>query len=323
MKAVVCERYGEPEVLKVKEVDKPVPKDEEVLIKVHTSSVTRYDCWARSCSAKTGLGLIMRLWFGFRKPKQPILGTELSGVVVKIGKKVSRLKVGDEVFGYTGMNMGAYAEYACVPEKTIVKKPQNLSFEEAGTVIQGALTSYYFLRLADIKKGEKVLILGASGGVGMYATQIAKKLHGAEVTGVCSSSKMEFVKDLGADHVIDYNERDFSKEPKLYDVIFDTFGLSGFSTGGSLKKDGRFLLATYGLPQLINMGWIKLTSKKQVISPLLEENTEDLLQIKDLLENGTIRSVMDRTYDMNEVSKAHEHLETGRKRGNIGVRFSA
>ncbi len=215
MKAIVYEKFGPPEVLHLKEVEKPAPKDHEVLIKVFATSVTKYDCWMRSNTAPPGFGLLMRMASG-RTPKQPILGTELAGEIEREGADVTRFKVGDQVFGYPGMNLGAYAEYICLPEEAVAIKPANVTYEEAAAVLQGALTALFFLRKANVQRGQKVLIFGASGGVGGYAVQLAKHHFGAEVTGVCSTPKIASVISLGADQVIDYTKEDFTQNGQVF-----------------------------------------------------------------------------------------------------------
>jgi NADPH:quinone reductase-like Zn-dependent oxidoreductase len=223
MKAIVYTKYGPPDVLQLKEVEKPTPKDNEVLIRVHATTATLYDCWVRSSTAPPGFWLFSRIGSGFRTPKQPILGTELAGEIEAVGAEVTRIKVGDQVFGFSA-NLGAYAEYICMSEGSVGIKPANMSYEEAATVPQGALTALYFLRKGNVQSGGKVLIFGASGGVGGYAVQLSKHYFGAEVTGVCSTSKIEYVKSLGADQVIDYTKEDFTKNGQTYDVILDTIG---------------------------------------------------------------------------------------------------
>lgn len=319
MKAIVCEKYGPPEVLQMKEVEKPKPKANEVLIRVLATTVTRYDCWARSCKSHTGLGFLMRLWFGVRNPKRPVLGTELAGEIEAVGKDVQRFKAGDKVYGYPGMNLGAYAEYICLPEESVAIRPINVTCEEAAAVLQGALTALFFLRKANIQRGQRMLILGASGGVGIYSVQLGKHYFGAEVTGVCSSSKLEFVKSIGADKVIDYTIEDFSKNGETYDIIFDTFGKSTFASNRSLKPKGIYLFATYGLLQLFQMAWLKLTSSKKAISPLLKETPEDLRFIKELIEAEKIKPVIDRCYHFKQAAEAHEYFELGRKTGSVVI----
>ena len=310
MKAVVCTKYGPPEVLQLTEVPKPIPKDNEVLVKVHATTVTKYDCWMRSSTAPTGFGLLMRLASGLRKPKQPILGTELAG----------EIEEGDQVFGDTGMSAGAYVESICMPEDGAVAiKPANMTYEEATAVPYGALTALFFLRKANIQSGQKVLIYGASGGVGNYAVQLAK-YFGAEVTGVCSNMKLKMVKSLGADKVIDYKKEDFTKSSRTYDVIFDTVGKSSV-TGckKSLKNNGFYLLTTFRLPKLVQILWLKMTSSKKVFMGTLKEKAEDLIFLKELLEAGKIKPVIDRRYPLEQIVEAHRYVETGHKKGNVVI----
>jgi NADPH:quinone reductase-like Zn-dependent oxidoreductase len=318
MKAIVCTKYGPPEVLQLKDVPKPTPKDDEVLIKVFATSVTRYDCWARSCTAHTGLTILMRLWFGIRKPRRPILGTELAGEIEAIGKDIKRFEIGDPIYGYSGINLGAYAEYICLPEKSVAKKPANVTYGEAGAVLQGALTAFFFLRKANIQRGQKVLIFGASGGVGIYSIQLAK-YFGAEVTGVCSTAKLELVRSIGADKVIDYTKEDFTTRGETYDIIFDTFGKSSFSSSKSLKKGGVYLFATFGLPQLFHILWLKLATDKKAISPLLEETMEDLIFLRELIEAGKVKPVIDRCYPLERTAEAHTYVEAGHKKGHVVI----
>ena len=262
MKAVVYTKYGSPDVLELKEVAKPIPKENEVLIRIYATTATLYDCWARSSTAPPGFWLFSRIGSGIRKPKQPILGTELAGEIEVVGAEVTRIKIGDQVFGFSA-NLGAYAEYICLNEGAVGIKPANMTYEEAAAVPQGALTALYFLRKGNVQSGGKVLIFGASGGVGGYAVQLAKHHFGAEVTGVCSTSKIEYVKSLGADQVIDYTKEDFTKNGQTYDVLFDTIGKSSvFRSRGSLKKEGFYLFTTFGLPKLFQILWLKMTSNK-------------------------------------------------------------
>ena len=319
MKAIVYEKYGPPEVLQLKEIEKPTPRDNEVLISVHATTVTKYDCWMRSCTAPPGFGLLMRLASG-RKPKQPILGTELAGEIEAVGRDVTRLKAGDEVYGYTGMNLGAYVEYICLPEEAVVQKPVNLTYEEAAAVLQGALTAWFFLRKANIQRGDKVLIFGASGGVGGYAVQLARHHFGAEVTGVCSTPKLAYVKSLGADQVIDYTKDDFTQNGQVYDVIFDTVGKTSVTrTKKTLKEKGWYLLATFGLPMLVQLLWLSKTGSQNLEFGTLAEKTEDLIFIRELVEAGEIKPVIDRCYPLEQAAEAHRYVETGHKKGNVVI----
>jgi NADPH:quinone reductase-like Zn-dependent oxidoreductase len=320
MKAIVCTKYGPPDVLKLKEVEKPIPKDNEVLIKVHATTVTKYDCWMRSSTAPTGFGLLMRIASGIRKPKQPILGTELAGEIESVGKDVKLFKKGDQVFGYLGMSLGAYVEYICLPENGVLAiKPTNMTYEEAAAVQQGALTALFFLRNGNIQSGQKVLVFGASGGVGNNAVQLAK-YFGAEVTGVCSTKKLDMVKSLGADKVIDYTKEDFTKSGETYDVIFDTVGKSSVSgCKRSLGDNGFYLLTTFGLPKLVQILWLKMTSSKKVFMGTLEERTEDLIFLKELIENGELKAIIDRTYPLEQTAEAHRYKEKGHAQGKIVI----
>ncbi len=319
MKAIVYEKYGPPDVLQLKEVAKPIPKEDEVLIRIYATTATLYDCWARSSTAPPGFWLFSRIGSGFRTPKQPILGTELAGEIEAVGADVTRIKVGDQVFGFSA-NLGAYAEYMCLHEGAVGIKPDNMTYEEAAAVPQGALTALYFLRKGNVQSGGKVLIFGASGGVGGYAVQLAKHQFGAEVTGVCSTSKIEYVKSLGADQVIDYTKEDFTKNGQTYDVIFDTVGKSSvLRSKRSLKKEGFYLFTTFGLPKLFSFLWLSLTSSHKVIMGLVEESSEELTFLKELIEEGKIKSVIDRRYPLEQAAEAHRYVETGQKKGQVVI----
>ena len=317
MKAVVYEKYGPPEVLQLKEIEKPVPEDHEVRIKIYATSVTKYDCWMRSCTSPPGFGLLMRIASG-RKPKQPILGTELAGEIEAVGRDVTRFKERDPVYGYPGMNLGAYAENICLPEEAVAIKPPNLTYVEAAAVLQGALTSWFFLRKANIQRGDKVLIFGASGGVGGYAVQLAKHHFGAEVTGVCSTPKLAYAKSLGADQVIDYTQEDFTQIGQVYDVMFDTVGKTSVSrTKRSLEEKGWYLLTTLGLPMLVQLLWHSKTGSQEFEYGTLEEKPVDLIFLKDLIEAGVIKPTIDRCYPLEQAAEAHRYVETGQKMGNV------
>ncbi|MFC1946929.1 NAD(P)-dependent alcohol dehydrogenase [Chloroflexota bacterium] len=319
MKAIVYTEYGPPEVLKLKEVENPVPEDNEVLIRISATTVTKFDCWTRSCTAPTGMGLLSRIAGGFFKPRTTIIGTELAGEIQSVGKDVKRFETGDQVFAFTE-NLGAYGEYICLPEDGAVAiKPINMTYEEAAAVPYGGLTVLYFLRKANIQSGQKVLIFGASGGLGIFAVQLAKHF-GAEVTGVCSTEKLELVKSLGADKVIDYTKEDFTKNGETYDVIFDTVGKSSFSRSSRmLKKKGFYIFSTFGLPKLIQMLWLSLMSSKKVIIGVLKGRAEDLFFLKELIEEGKIRVVIDRTYPLEQTAEAHRYVETERAKGKVVI----
>ena len=322
MKAIVYEKYGPPDVLKIKEIDKPEPGDDDILIKVRTSSVTKFDCWQRSATAPTGFGLLSRLVSGPLKPKNTILGTELAGDIEAIGKNVKSFKTDDPVIGYTGMKLGAYAEYICLPEHSaVVKKPAKVSYEEAGSVMQGALTALYFLRHANLRKGQKILIYGASGGVGRPAVQLAKHM-GAEVTGTCSSSKVEMVKSLGADTIIDYKKEDFTATGETYDVIVDTTGICPvLKCKKILKPGGYYLSTTFGIPQLAKMFWFRSRTGNHLFMGTLKEEAKDMMFLCNLMESGELKVPTDRIFPMEQAAEAHRYVESGQKSGNVVLAF--
>jgi len=319
MKAIVYEKYGSPEVLQIKEVEKPTPKDNEVLIRIYATTVTKYDCWVRSSTAPPGFKLMSRIASGIRKPKKPIIGMELAGEIKAVGKDVKLFKKGDQVYGISLANMGTYAEYICLPENLLAIKPANMTFEEAAAVPYGALTALHFLKMGNIQSEQKVLVFGASGGIGTYAVQLAK-IFGAEVTGVCSTKKIDLVKSLGADKVIDYTKEDFTKRDEVYDVIFDTIGKSSVSgSRRSLKKEGFYIFTTFGLPKLLRLLWLKLTSKKKVIFGIVESKSEDLIYLKELIEAEKLKSVIDKRYPLEQIAEAHSYVETGQKKGQVVI----
>ncbi|MFS1512999.1 NAD(P)-dependent alcohol dehydrogenase [Chengkuizengella sp. SCS-71B] len=321
MKAIVYEKYGPPEVLQLGEVEKPIPKDNEVLIRIYATTVTAEDPKQRGFTFPPLFWLPTGILFGFRKPKKKILGFELAGEVESLGKSVKRFKKGDQVFGYTGLSFGAYAEYKCMPESGLIAlKPANITYEEAASAPNGALSALVYLRnKGKIQNGEKVLIYGASGSVGTFAVQLAK-YFGAEVTGVCSTANLELVKSLGADKVIDYTKEDFTLSGETYDIIFDTVGKSSFSQSkSSLNQNGRYLLTHFGLTNIFQMLWTSMIGNKKVIGTAANFSwkLEDLNLLKDLYESGKIKSVIDRHYPLEETVEAHKYVEKGHKRGNV------
>ena len=310
MKAIIYTKYGPPEVLQLKEVDKPTPKDNEVVIRIFATTVTSGEPKMRSADP-----FVVRFFAGFLKPKKTILGTELAGEIEAVGRAVQLFKVGDKVFGSAGMSFGAYAEYVCLPEDGVLAiKPANMSYQEAASVPFGALSALYFLRKADIQSGQKVLIYGASGSLGTYAVQLAK-YYGAEVTGVCSTTNIEMVTSLGAKTVIDYTKGDFTNTDDTFDVIFDTVGKTSFSSCKKLlKKKGFFLTAAGGLivPKLRG-----LFTSKTIIGGIAKDRAEDLIFIKELIEKGQLKPVIDRTYPLEQIVEAHGYVEKGHKKGNV------
>ena len=315
MKAIVCTKYGSPDVLQLAEVEKPFPGDNEVLIRVYAAVVTPADCAFRK-----GDPFISRFFSGLRKPKF-IPGDELAGEIEAIGKDVKGFKKGDQVFGSTGTSFGAHAEYKCLPEEAaLATKPANVSYGEAAAVCYAGLTALPFLRdKANIQIGQKVLINGASGGIGSAAVQLAK-YFGAEVTGVCSTPRLDFVKSLGADKVIDYTQEDFTQNGETYDLIFDILGKSSFSRcKSSLKQKGRYFLASFKMKQLFQMLWTSIIGSKKVICTLSTERAEDLLFIKELVEAGKIKTIIDRRYPLEQTAEAHRYVETGNKKGHVVI----
>ena len=320
MKAIVYERYGPPEVLELREVAKPTPKDNEVLIKTYATTVTTGDWRVRSLNVPVGFGLIGRLVLGVSRPRQPILGTELAGEIELVGKDVKKFKTGDQVFAFSGASMGCHAEYKCMPEDgAVALKPANLTYDEAAAISFGGTTALNFFRRGKLQSGEKVLVNGASGGVGTAAVQLAKHF-GANVTGVCSTANVELVRSLGANHVIDYTKEDFTRNGETYDVIVDIAGTAPFSRSkGSLKEGGRLLLVLGGLPDVLQIPWISLTSNKRVIAGPAAERAEDLRFLAKLAEAGEFKPVIGRRYPFEQIVEAHRYVDTGHKRGNVVI----
>jgi NADPH:quinone reductase-like Zn-dependent oxidoreductase len=323
MKAIVCTKYGSPDVLKLTEVAKPIPKDNEILIKIHATTVTSGDWRVRSLNMPQGFGLISRLVFGVSKPRQPILGTELAGEVESVGKGVTKFKVGDRVFAFCGVSMACHAEYKCLPEDgLVVLKPTNLTYEEAAALSFGGTTALDFFRRGNLQQGEKVLVNGASGAVGTAAVQLAKHF-GAEVTAVCSSANVELVKSLGADRAIDYTQEDFTKNGETYDIIVDTVGTAPFSRSkSSLKERGRLLMVLGGLPEMLQIPWVLVTSNKKVIAGPAAEIVEDLRFLAKLAEAGEFKPIIDRCYPFEQIVEANRYVDTGRKKGNVVITLS-
>lgn len=331
MKAVVYTEYGSPEVLHLAEVETPAPKDNEVLIKIHAVSVNYGDVLARNFKNTPPdefnmpflFWALARLAFGLNKPRNNILGSEFAGEVESVGRDVKSFKAGDQVFGYRGQAMRTNAEYVCVPENGMVAAiPANMTYDEAAVIPYGALTALNLLRAVNIQRGQKVLINGASGAIGSAAIQLARHF-GAEVTAVGGTPRLEFMKSLGADKVIDYTQEDFTKNGETYDLIFDILGRSSFSTcKNSLTENGRYLLASFKLKQLLQMLWTKITGGRQVICALSGEKPADLLTVRELAEAGKIKAVIDRRFPLEKTAEAHRYVESGQKKGNVVITVS-
>ena len=319
MRAIVCTKYGPPEVLKLKEVNKPRPKNNDALIKVYASTVTTGDCRIRSFTFAKWFWLPGRIMFGFTKPRKEIPGWELSGEIESTGKNVKLFKKGDKVFGYNkGVSFGGTnAEYKCLSKDRLVKLDlAKISYEEAAVIPIGGLTALHFLRKADTLSGQKVLIYGASGSVGTYAVQLAK-YFGAEVTGVCSSKNFELVKSLGADNLIDYTKEDFTNQDQTYDIIFDTVSKTSFShCKTSLKNKGIYLTVDWPLFQTI---WTSLTSDKKIIMGMAPDKIEDLIYLKELVEMKKLKPVIDKSYPLEQAVEAYRYVDEGHKRGNVVI----
>ena len=318
MRAVVCDRYGGPDVLHIEDVEKPLPRDDEVLVRVYAVAVTRADCATREANRRSGRGveLVSRAVFGFRRPRRPILGGDFSGVVEAVGPAVKEFAAGDDVFGSRGIRFGAYAEFVSMPESSrIARKPNGLSFVEAAGITDGGLYALSPLRAANVKTGDAVLVYGASGAIGTAGVQLAK-YFGAHVTAVTSTKNLELVKSLGPDHVIDYTKEDFTRNGQSYDVIFDAVGKHSFvRSRGSLKPGGRFL-PTDGAGNLLRVLTTRFQDKK-VIFPVGAVTKREVVLLKELIEAGRYRVVIDRTYALEDVVEAHRYVDTERKVGNV------
>ncbi|NVM35449.1 MAG: NAD(P)-dependent alcohol dehydrogenase [Candidatus Lokiarchaeota archaeon] len=324
MKAIVCTKYGPPEVLQLKEVEKPTPKDNEVLIKIHAATVTMGDCEMRSLKFSGWLKVLMRLGMGFRGPRKSfsILGQELAGEIEAVGKHVKLFKEGDQVFAAPDfVHLGTCTEYICLPEESkeglLAKKPTNMTFEEAAAVPVGSLEALYFMGNGNIKSGQKVLINGAGGTIGTFAIQLAKYFE-VEVTGVDSTGKLDILRSIGADFVIDYTQEDFTEKGEIYDVIFDVVGKRSLSNlKKSLKKNGLILLANPKFSHRIRGKF----SSVRVKAGTANSKAEDLIYLKELIEAGKIKSVVDSTYPLEEIVEAHRYVETGNKKGHVVIKI--
>ena len=321
MKAIVYTQYGPPDVLQLKEVNKPVPNDDEVLIKLYAAESTKADCEMRMCHfAVKWLWLPMRLTVGLRRPKRPVLGMYFAGEIVSIGKNVSKFKKTDRVFGSSKLRLGAYGEYVCLPTSfTIVQKPNNLTFEEAAAVPLGGLNALHFLRKANIRSGEKVLIIGAGGSIGIFGVQIAKAM-GAEVTAVDSGHKEAMLRQIGADHFVDYIKEDFTRSGNTYDVIFNMVAQSSYTAClKALKPKGRYLIANPRISDMVMSALASVFTDKATIVAFAQETEEELLALKKMLEEGKIKSIVDKIYPMELAAEAHRSVETEQRLGTVVI----
>jgi NADPH:quinone reductase-like Zn-dependent oxidoreductase len=320
MRAVVYDRYGPPEVLHLEDVERPVPKEDQVLVKVHATTVNRLDVHTREANASSGraVGFLSRLVSGVRRPRQPILGSEFAGEVVAAGAAVSELAVGDHIFGTTGLGFGAHAEFMCVRESArIAHMPVGATFEEAAAVSDGFLNALTCVKQADLREGKRILVFGASGSIGTAGVQLAKHF-GAHVTAVCGTKNLELVRSLGADRVIDYTQEDFTKNGETYDVIFDAVGKHSFKRSKGSLRSGGLYLATDGLRNLTLAMWTSRFGDKKVIFQIPPKQTkQDVLFLKELMEAGKYRAVIDRRYALEDVIEATRYVETQRKTGNV------
>jgi NADPH:quinone reductase-like Zn-dependent oxidoreductase len=326
MKAVVWTKYGSPDGLCLREVKKPVPGDDDVLIKIHATTVTAGDCEMRKLALPLGLSFPVRIYAGLIRPKRiSILGQELAGEIERVGKNVKSYRAGDQVFGTTGFRFGAYAEYICLPAKpndvqgALAAKPENLTYEEAAAVPTAGLEALHYIRRAAIKRGHAVLIVGGGGSIGTFSIQLAKKL-GAEVTGVDGPGKLDLMRSTGADHVIDYTKEDYTDDGKRYDLVIDVVGRRSVSRRlGLLREDGTCFLA-FARPQDVVLSiWVSITSHKKLIIESAKQTSADLAYLKDLIEAGDLRPVVDRSYPLEQVAEAHRFVESGHKKGNVAI----
>jgi NADPH:quinone reductase-like Zn-dependent oxidoreductase len=322
MKAVVYDRYGPPDVLRLEEVERPVPKDDEVLVKIHASTVNRLDVHTREANVKSGavVSLLSRLVSGVRRPRQRILGSEFAGEVVAVGSAVTGFAVGDHVFGNTGLAFGTHAEFMSMKESARIERmPAGASFEEAAAITDGALNALWCLRVADVRKGQTIVVYGASGAIGTAGVQLAK-YFGADVTAVCNTKNLELVRSLGADRVIDYTKEDFTKNGQTYDVIFDAVGKHSFKRSKVSLKPGGIYLATDGFRNLFLAMWTSRFGNKKVMFQLPPRYAKkDILFLKELIEAGKYRAVIDRCYPLVDVVEAARYVETEQKTGNVVI----
>jgi NADPH:quinone reductase-like Zn-dependent oxidoreductase len=323
MKAIVFREYGPPDVLQVCEVEKPASKDNEVLIRVHAATVATGDCELRSFTFPLWIWMPLRIWMGLIKPRKQILGQDLAGEIEATGKDVKQFRKGDKVYA-AATDFGAHAEYKCLPSTDpIAIMPANISYGEAASIPTGGYNALHFLRKANIKEGQKVLINGAGGAIGVMAVQLAK-YYGAHVTGVDSTGKLDMLRRIGADHVVDFTKEDFTKTGETYDVIFDVAGKSPFSRSvRALRENGYYLLGNPRLLQILRGLWTSMTSSKKVVFEFASPTPENLDFLRELIEAGKIKPVIDRAYPLEQIAEAHTYVDTGRKKGNVVITMEA
>ncbi len=320
MKAIVWMDYGPPEVLQLKEVAKPVPNKNEILIKIYATTVTTGDCELRSLKLPVWIRFPMQLFIGIRKPRRiTILGQELAGEIEAVGAQVSRFKIGDMIFAPTLFHFGAYAEYVCLPETNLVLKPANITYEQAATLPTGAISGLHFIKVADVRSGQIVLIYGAGGSIGTYAVQIARSL-GAKVTAVDSAEKRAMLLSIGADHVIDYTREDFTRNSETYDAIIDVVGKSSFSGSvRALKPEGRYVLGNASMLDRIRAGFTRKTDGRKILIAVASYKPEYYILLEELFAAGKLRSIIDRSYPLDQIAEAHRYVDEGHKKGNIVI----
>ena len=324
MKAIVCTKYGPPEVLKLQEVAKPAPKDNEVLIRIYATTVTAGDCELRGLKFPFLLRPLVRLGFGFRRPRKNILGQDLAGEIEATGKEVTRFGKGDQVIAWTGLRLGTYAEYTCLPETGVMTlKPSEITYEEAAALPVGGLEAAYFLRRASIQPGQKMLINGAGGTIGTFAIQLAR-YYGAHVTAVDSAEKLDMLRSLGADQVIDYPQEDFTRSGQTYDVIFDVIGKASFSRSiRLLRPNGCYLLGNPRISDRIRGSWMARRSSIKIVpwaTRSTREYIEDFNFLEELIEAGKLKTIIDRCYPLEQAAEAHRYVDTGKKKGHVIIR---
>jgi NADPH:quinone reductase-like Zn-dependent oxidoreductase len=323
MQAVLCTKYGPPEGLQISEVDRPIPKHGEVLIKVHATTVSSADWRVSSLNVPTGFRLMMRLALGWAGPRQPILGSEFAGVVYALGEDAGRFKLGDAVFGFRDAKMGCHAQYVCIAQDgAAALKPPRLSDAQAAALSFGGTTALSFFKRGGLQRGERLLINGASGAVGTAAVQLAKHF-GAEITAVCSAANIDLLKSLGANHVIDYTQHDFTKNGQTYDLIMDTVGNAPYSRSkASLTKRGRLLMVLAGLPSMLQIPWVELTTSRKLIAGPATGSADDIRLLADLAQRGHFTLVIDRIFGLPQIADAYRYVATGRKRGNVVIQVA-